>query len=94
MSLKSFFKVVEKAKETVLETPTCSSRTAESHEKKGDTESDSLMSGDDEMVASPPKRIKTTRSEQIKLSKSRIPFNSQWLHDFPWVRHYPIVDEA
>lgn len=50
--------------------------------------------GDDEMVASPPKRIKSTRSEQIKLSKSRLSFHSRWLHEFPWVRHDPIIDGA
>ena len=46
------------------------------------------------MVASPPKRIKSTRSEQVKLSKSKMSFNSRWLNDFPWVRHDPTTDGA
>ena len=87
MSLKSYFKVVEKAKEPELESPTCSSRTKE----KGDTDSSVSDEGDDGIVASPPK---STRSEQIKLSKSRMSFNPRWLHDFPWVRHDTIIDGA
>lgn len=51
MSLKSYFKVVERAKEPELESPTCSSRT----EEKGDTDSSVSDEGDDGIVASPPK---------------------------------------
>ena len=88
---ESYFKVVEKAKEPELECPTCSSRTKE----KGDTDSSvSDDEGDDGIVASPPKRIKSTRSEQIKLSRSRMSFNPQWLHDFPWARYDTMIDGA
>ena len=81
MSLKSYYKVVEKAKEPELES---------SSELK-DTDSSSDDESESEMVPSPPKR---TKSEQIKLLKSRMPFNSRWLHNFPWVRHDPVIDRA
>ena len=91
MSLKSFFKVVKKSKETELEYLMYSSRTGLHDSEEKDSSMSDKGESDDEMVASPPKR---TRSEQIKLSKSRISFNSRWLHDFPWVQHDPIIDGA
>ena len=87
MSLKSYFSVVEKARKPERESPT---RT----EPHDGTDSSTSDEGDDEMVASAPKRIKSTRSEQVKLSKSKMSFNSRWLNDFPWVRHDPTTDGA
>ena len=43
--------------------------------------------------ANPPKRKKLVRTEQIKLSKKRMSFNSRLLNDFPWVR-YDSIDGA
>ena len=65
MSLKSFFKVVEKAKEPEHESPMCSSRT-EPQEEKGDTNSLKSDESDDDMVASPPKRHQVRASQAVK----------------------------
>lgn len=93
MSIKSYFSVVQKAKETKLESFACSSR-IEPHEEKGDCDSSINDDSEDEMVASPPKKMKSTGSEQVKLSKSRMSFNSHWLDEFPQVWQDPISDEA
>lgn len=45
-------------------------------EPHGGTDSSTSDEGDDEMVASPPKRIKSTRSEQVKLSNTKMSFDS------------------
>ena len=44
--------------------------------------------------ANSPKRKKLVRTEQIKLSKKRMSFNSRLLNDFPWVRYDSIIDGA
>ena len=76
MSLESFFKVVEKAKEPELESSACSSKT-EPHEEKGDTDSWISDESDAEMVASPPsKQDKQHQVRANQAAQSRMSFKS------------------